>query len=98
MRAQPTRAFTRAVAKLDRSEQILVLKTVERLKQSEVEIGKLLSGELQGCRSIRTGVSGRLRIVFSLQSVQALRLLIVGPRERGVVYIQALQILKALER
>lgn len=98
MRAQPTRAFAKAVAKLDRSEQILVLKTVERLKQSEVESGKLLSGELQGCRSVRTGISGRLRLVYSLQSVHVLRLLIVGPRERGVVYIQALQILKELER
>jgi mRNA-degrading endonuclease RelE of RelBE toxin-antitoxin system len=95
---QPTRAFTKAVSKLDRSEQILVLKTVERLKQTENEIGKPLTGDLHHCRSIRTGSAGRLRIVFRTETRQVLRLLVVGPRERGIVYIQAVQVIKQLEQ
>jgi hypothetical protein len=41
---------------------------------------------------------GRLRVVYSPESGQVIRLLIVGPRERGIVYIQAVQVLKELEQ
>ena len=95
---RPTPAFTRAVRALDRAEQILVLKSVERISQSEQLVGKPLSGGLRNCRSIRTGHMGRLRVVYSTESGQVIRLLIVGPRERGVVYIQAVQVLKELEQ
>lgn len=98
MIAEPTQAFRRAVLKLDRTEQILVLKSVERIKRSEGNLGKRLDGPLHDCFSIRTGMGGRLRIVFSPLSAEALRLLAVGPREHGLVYIQALQVLNQLER
>lgn len=98
MIAKPARAFTRAVAKLDRVEQILVFKSVERIKIGGGDIGKRLAGPLHDCFSLRTGHGGRLRIVFKLKSFQILRLLTVGPREQGMVYIQALQVLKELER
>lgn len=98
MIAQPTQAFRKAMLKLDKSEQILVLRTVEQIKSSSAEIGKELAGELRGCRSARTGTNGRLRIVFHPISKEFLQLIAVGPRERGVVYAQALKVLKDLEQ
>jgi hypothetical protein len=84
--------------KLDKSEQILVLRTVEQIKSSSAGVGKELAGELRGCRSARTGSNGRLRIVFHPTSRDFLQLITVGPRERGVVYAQALKVLKDLEQ
>lgn len=98
MIAVPSHAFRKAVLKLDRSEQILVLKTVERICSSRAAIGKHLAGELRGSRSIRTGVQGRLRIVFLAHSPEKVQLLVVGPRENSVVYIQALRVLRELEQ
>jgi hypothetical protein len=34
--------------KLDKSEQILVLRTVEQIRSSNADVGKELSGELRG--------------------------------------------------
>ncbi len=98
MIVQATATFRRALAGLDRSEQQLVLKSIERLKGSGYATGKLLHGELHGCRSIRVGHHNRLRIVYSADSGELLQLLIIGPRERGLFYIQAIQVLKELER
>lgn len=84
MIAQPTRAFTRAVARLDRVEQILVLKSVEGIKTRGGQVGKRLSGPLHDCFSLRTGQGGRLRIVFNPESDRILRLIAVGPREQGM--------------
>lgn len=98
MIAASSEAFRASLLKLDRSEQILVLKTVERILSSKAAIGKPLSAGLRGCRSIRTGSQGRLRIVFFTPSAESLKLLAVGPREDAVVYIQALQVLRELER
>ena len=98
MIAQPTQAFRKAMLKLDKSEQILVLRTVEQIKSSSAGVGKELAGELRGCRSARTGTNGRLRIVFHPISREFLQLITVGPRERGVVYAQALKVLKDLEQ
>ena len=98
MIAQPTQSFRKAMLKLDKSEQILVLRTVEQIKSSSAGVGKELAGELRGCRSARTGTNGRLRIVFHPISRDFLQLITVGPRERGVVYYQALKVLKDLEQ
>ena len=98
MIVKSSRAFRGALERLDRSEQLLVLKTVEQIKSSNGDTGKELSGPLHDCKSLRTGHHGRLRIVFSTAPKQPIQLLIVGPRERGIVYIQAIQVLKELER
>jgi mRNA-degrading endonuclease RelE of RelBE toxin-antitoxin system len=95
---EATAPFRRALAGLDRSEQKLVLNSIERLKVSGYATGKLLQGELHGCRSIRVGHHNRLRIVYSADSGELLQLLVIGPRERGLVYIQAIEVLKELER
>ncbi|NBU22728.1 MAG: hypothetical protein EBS38_02285 [Actinobacteria bacterium] len=73
------------------------MKTVEQLKTYDSMAGKVLRGALHGCRSIRTGHHNRLRIVFSARTSEILQLIVVGPRERGMVYIQAIQVLKELE-
>lgn len=75
-----------------------MLKTIEQIKASDAVSGKALTGLLHECKSIQTGHNGRLRIVFSLRSNQLLQLIVAGPRERGIVYIQAVQVLKELER
>ncbi len=98
MIVRSSHAFRKALERLDRSEQRLVLKTVEQIKASEGAGGKELSGPLHDCKSLRTGHHSRLRVVFSTVPQQPIQLLIVGPRERGVDYIQAIQVMREPER
>jgi mRNA-degrading endonuclease RelE of RelBE toxin-antitoxin system len=97
VRAVPTSAFSKAVRKLDRAEQILVLKTVEKLTSSDLILGKRLAGKLSECFSIRTGTNSRLRLVFT-SSPNRVLLVWVGPRADKAVYMQAVGILKELEQ
>lgn len=86
--------FALMYQRLDKSEQLLVSKSLERLEASTVPVGKPLRGGLANCRSIRTGHNSRLRIVYQPIGEVA-DLVAVGPREGSVVYIVALEIISS---
>jgi len=82
---------------LERADSRQIGAVLNRLAQAEVPIGKRLAGDLHECYSIRVGLNHRLRLVYQLRSPDA-TVLVVGSRERGIVYIQAVQVLKELEQ
>lgn len=74
---------------LGRSEARAALKTIEeRIRDGEPDmIGKPLSGELAGCRRIRTG---DLRIVYRVDAgIVEVLIIAVGPRRNYEVYRSA---------
>lgn|GEM_PF-1272848 len=89
--------FLRAFNRLDNSEAYLVAKTLKKLKESDLPIGKQLRGPLSKCCSIRTGNGGRLRIVYSYHGRTA-ELIALGERAQGEVYQRASRIIKPLKR
>jgi mRNA-degrading endonuclease RelE of RelBE toxin-antitoxin system len=90
-------SFQRQVLAMDRADTRLIGAALSRLQVTEIPIGKRLSGALHNCYSIRVGLNHRMRLVYEVKQLDA-RVLVVGPRERGIVYIQAIQVLKELER
>lgn len=90
-------AFQKQVLAMDRADARLVGAVLSRLQLADLPIGKRLSGELHNCFAVRAGLNHRLRLVYEVRAFEA-KVLVVGPRERGIVYIQAVQILKELER
>ena len=70
---------------------------LNKIQDSDVPLGKRLSGVLHNCYSIRTGLNHRLRLVYEIRPNEA-TILVAGPRERGLVYIQAIEVLRELER
>ena len=82
---------------LQRVDTTHIGKVLDRLKSSDVPVGKRLSGNLHLCFSVRVGLNQRLRLVYLVRVREAL-VLTVGPREDEAVYVQAQQILKELER
>ena len=76
---------------LGRYQARAVLKTIEtRIRDGEPEkSGKPLSGELSGCRRIRTG---DVRIVYCVHAeVVEVLIVAVGPRRKDEVYKTALK-------
>ncbi len=89
--------FQKQALTMDRADAKLVGAVLSWLQLTDVPFGKRLSGQLHNCYAIRVGLNHRLRLVYEFQELDA-RVLVVGPRERGIVYIQAIQVLKELER
>lgn len=84
--------FALMYQRLDKSEQLLVSKSLEILENALEPIGKPLRRGLVSARSIRTGHNSRLRIVY--QPIGEIAdLVAVGPRDASVVYIIALEII-----
>jgi len=86
--------YRRMLLSLDPSEGQIVARSMRRIEQAKVAIGKPLRGDLSMCRSIRTGHNSRLRIVYRPLDDSA-ELLAVGKREGRVVYIIALEVLRS---
>jgi mRNA-degrading endonuclease RelE of RelBE toxin-antitoxin system len=89
--------FQRQLLSLDRADALRLRDVLDRLAGSEVPLGKRLHGELHNCFAIRVGANHRLRLIYEHQDEFA-HALVIGPRERSAVYIQALQVLNELER
>jgi len=80
--------FIREFKSLDNAEALLVAKTLVKLEDSPVPIGKMTRGKLAGCYTIRCGQGGRLRLIYRHQ-VQTAKLITIGARQAGTVYLQA---------
>lgn len=89
-------AFNDLLTEYDRSEKVLIAKTLLKLENSREPLGKILSGKLRGCRSLRTGQNSRLRLVYFLKPPHAI-VLAVGQRSGGEVYEIAERILRSLK-
>lgn len=89
--------FQRQLLLLEKVDARNIGSLLNRLELSDQPLGKRLGGDLHGCYSIRVGLRQRLRLVYELVDTDA-SVLVVGPREHGMVYIQALEVLKELER
>lgn len=79
MIVQSSPAFRRALERLDRSEQLLVLKTVEQIKASEGAKGKELSGPLRNCKSIRRGITAGYELSLALCPSSQFNFLLLAP-------------------
>ena len=97
MRVSFSRVFTAQLLLLEKVDARHIGTILDRLKASDLAVGKRLSGDLHNCFSVRVGLRHRLRIVYLVKAREAV-ILTVGQREGNAVYIQALQILKELEQ
>lgn len=88
-------SFDESFAVLDKSEAILVKRTVDKLDRAHLPLGKPLKGSLKGFFGIRTGQKARLRLVY-LPSGTEFVLLRVGPREDSRVYSDAQNLIEKL--
>lgn len=72
---------------LDGSIKPMVLKGLLRLEARADEIGKPLSGDLQGCRELKFRANG-LRIIYRIKdgSVQIVQVIAVGARSNEMVF------------
>lgn len=89
-------AFNDLLSEYDRSEKVLIAKTLLKLENSQNPLGKSLSGKLRGCRTLRTGQKSRLRLVYFPKEQNAI-ILAVGQRSGGEVYEIAGRILRSLK-
>lgn len=97
MKIEVSPTFQRQLLLLERVDSRNIGAALDRLQQSDLPLGKRLAGELQDCYSLRAGLRQRLRLVYEYRGPNA-NVLVVGPREHGLVYVQALQVLKELEQ
>lgn len=89
-------AFSELLNEFDKSEKVLISKSLLKLENSQKPLGKSLSANLVGCRSLRTGQNSRLRLVYFLKQQDAI-ILAVGRRSGGEVYEIASRALRSLK-
>ena len=80
---------------LDGSQRVFVDKALLRIRESGMDAGKPLAGELAGCNKLKHRKMG-LRIVFRQVEthVQIIQIVAIGKRDSSVVYTEAEQRLK----
>lgn len=73
--------------KLDRSQQILIRKSILKIEKYGMQVGEDLRGELSGCRKLKHKKAG-LRVVFreTKKGLEIIQILAIGKRSDKEVY------------
>ncbi|API88042.1 addiction module toxin RelE [Marinilactibacillus sp. 15R] len=76
--------------KLDRSQQILIRKSILKIEKYGMQVGEALRGELSGCRKLKHKKAG-LRVVFreTKKGLEIIQILAIGKRSDKEVYKSA---------
>lgn len=76
--------------KLDRSQQILIRKSILKIEKYGMQVGESLRGELAGCRKLKHKKAG-LRVVFreTKKGLEIIQILAIGKRSDKEVYKSA---------
>ncbi|MFJ1626417.1 type II toxin-antitoxin system RelE family toxin [Marinilactibacillus psychrotolerans] len=76
--------------KLDRSQQILIRKSILKIEKYGMQVGEALRGELAGCRKLKHKKAG-LRVVFreTKNGLEIIQILAIGKRSDKEVYKSA---------
>ncbi|MFL2072868.1 type II toxin-antitoxin system RelE family toxin [Marinilactibacillus psychrotolerans] len=76
--------------KLDRSQQILIRKSILKIEKYGMQVGEDLRGELSGCRKLKHKKAG-LRVVFreTKKGLEIIQILAIGKRSDKEVYKSA---------
>ncbi|SJN25040.1 hypothetical protein FM115_03205 [Marinilactibacillus psychrotolerans 42ea] len=76
--------------KLDRSQQILIRKSILKIEKYGMQVGEDLRGELSGCRKLKHKKAG-LRVVFreTKNGLGIIQILAIGKRSDKEVYKSA---------
>ena len=97
MRLDFSDEFVAALKRFDKGETILIAKTLQKLNNSEIALGKALRAPLASLYSIRTGTTARLRLIYSFDNGVA-KLLHLGVRSEGLVYQEVARMLNGSKR